>query len=653
MAKVNFNKDALKKHHFWIIAAVVPLLILIAVLIIWSGAGGAIAAGEKAITTSVEGASKKAPKGKWIEGELEKQKTVVASKKDKLWEFNWNDQKDLFTWPMDDKGKLVSFLRDPKDPAYAKDPKSAMILKFGSPLPNDSFQFDEFKDRNVYRKAFETEAKSMEPTQFAGGDWRNVLRYVPDWTDKQPESWMIWLALEDLWVQRGLLDPIRTVTKDMAIFKPVDEKGADGKPVPAGLKRTFVSPIWQLDLEVKAEGPRRYLTGKIKNLTDRVQLLGIGNIMTLNVYFDNQIVPFEFRVEGEYVEAGKKDATTIQYVPLYHDIPPDISPTAISKVTQVFDARTVPVKRIDRITIGKTSNRHANTSLKQPKFLPEAPVAAPDAPAGGDGADGALPKFGGGRMGAGGSMATAAAGLEGTFEPLKYRYIEVTDQVRRTPVAIVLVVDSLYLQDVLAAYSNSKLRFQIAQVHYKRFRDKLTIPTGPSGSSPGNGGSGSEGGTMFGNGLGGDAERGGMLSGGMAMGGRGMGGGSGGMAGMMASMMGARGGRTPGMASMAGGGMGGGFGSMVTSSGVAESQTAAGLIELTIYGVVSLYDRFGTTPDAAAAISTEKPGTPAPAPSPMTPANPANPAAPAPTPPPPGTSNPMPPGTGNDPKPGG
>ena len=30
MAKVNFNKDALKKHHFWIIAAVVPLLTLIA-----------------------------------------------------------------------------------------------------------------------------------------------------------------------------------------------------------------------------------------------------------------------------------------------------------------------------------------------------------------------------------------------------------------------------------------------------------------------------------------------------------------------------------------------------------------------------------------------------------------------------------------------
>jgi len=45
-----------------------------------------------------------------------------------------------------------------------------------------------------------------------------------------------------------------------------------------------------------------------------------------------------------------------------------------------------------------------------------------------------------------------------------------------------MVVDSMYLQDVLASYSNSKLRFQVAQVHYKRFRDKLPMPSAGSNS---------------------------------------------------------------------------------------------------------------------------------------------------------------------------
>ena len=156
MAQV--NKDALTKHHFWIIAAVVPILILVAVIIIWTGAGGAIASGAEAIVTSLKGGSAKLPKGKWILGKLDEQKAVVTAKKDILWAFNWNDQKELFTWPVDDKGKLTNFLRDPKDPVFAKDPKSAMILKFGSPLTNDNFQFTAFTETNVYRKAFETEA---------------------------------------------------------------------------------------------------------------------------------------------------------------------------------------------------------------------------------------------------------------------------------------------------------------------------------------------------------------------------------------------------------------------------------------------------------------------------------------------------------------
>ena len=54
---------------------------------------------------------------------------------------------------------------------------------------------------------------------------------------------------------------------------------------------------------------------------------------------------------------------------------------------------------------------------------------------------------------------------------------------------------------------------------------------------------------------------------------------------------------------------------MMFSTGVAESQTAAGLIELTIYGVVSLYDRYSVAPPegtAPADGATPAPTTPEP-----------------------------------------
>ena len=621
MAKV--NTDTLKKHHFWIVAGLVPLFVLLSVLFVWSGAGRAVAAGETELKGLIDGAKGKQPKGMWVLGELDKQKGVVAGKKDDLWKFNWDDQKSLFTWPVDSAGKLTKFLLDPKDPNYAKDPQQASVLKFGDPLPNDNFQYGEFTSPNVYRKAYEQEAKSLEPTQFVGGAWQNVLKYVPDWTEKQPESWMLWLALEDLWVQRGVLEPVRNVTKMASAFEPVEEKGADGKSAPAGLKRTFVSRLWQLDLEVKQDGPRRFLTGKLKNTTDRVQLLGLGNVMKLNVYFDRQTVPFEFRIEGEFVEAGKQ--VPINFVPLYHDLPSDLNPTTISRVTQEFDARTVPVKRVDQILMGKTGNRHAAGVLKPAKFLPVPdPSLSPIAPGGGgEGGPGGPPAMGGRGgegigsadgggvpggpgMGIPGAGGNTAGGLEGYFAASKSRYLDVTDQVRRMPVAVVLVIDSMYLQDVLSAYSNSKLRFQVSQIHFKRFRDKLSLPTSAGslgGSVGGFSGPGDGGGVMFGGGLGegdgGDPRGGGGPRGGVGPrgmpgggpfgpgGGITLGPGAGGPRGMPGAGGDPRGEGGPGM---------GNFGSTGFSSGVAESQTAAGLIELTIYGIVSLYDRYSDTP---------------------------------------------------------
>ena len=394
------------------------------------------------------------------------------------------------------------------------------------------------------------------------------------------------------------------------------------------------------------------------------------------MYFDNQTVPFDFRIEGEFVEAGK--TAKINYVPIFHDLPPELNPTSIARVTQEFDARTVPVKRIDRILLGKTGNRHFAGALKPPGFVP-APEVVPPAAGGEDGGavsgrgmaggpGGPGSPDGGGIPGPGGMasmMGNQATGLEGSFASMKSRYLEVTDQVRRMPVALVLVVDSMYLQDVLAAYSNAKLRFQVTQIHYKRFRDKLTLPV-PGGSGfPGGSGSLYDGGNEVmqggfgmeeGGGRGTGSPDGGDPRGGFAS--PGGPGGPGGFGGPPVGMMGGPRGMPGMMSGMGMQGYGGmsGFGSML-STGVAESQTAAGLIEVTIYGIVSLYDRFG---EIAPAETTGTPGSDKPVPtSPPTtppttpPANPNNPAAPAPTPPMGTPSNPMKPGDGTTPKPDG
>src|SRR6185295_2505097 len=66
------------------------------------------------------------------------------------------------------------------------------------------------------------------------------------------------------------------------------------------------------------------------------------------------------------------------------------------------------------------------------------------------------------------------------------RYIDVTDQVRRMPVSVVMVIDQSYLQDVLAAFSNSDhMRYQITQYHWKRVHLAATTVSDKGEEAPG------------------------------------------------------------------------------------------------------------------------------------------------------------------------
>ena len=170
----------------------------------------------------------------------------------------------------------------------------------------------------------------------------------------------------------------------------------------------------------------------------------------------------------------------------------------------------------------------------------------------------------------------------------KKRYLDANDQVRRMPVSVTVVVDQAYLQDVLLAFANSALRFQITQVTLNRFHGTLDLGGGSSGSS-GESGSVIYGGqTQFGAGFG--------TSGGLKPGGPGPGSLSGGPPRTSGPGPGGPGGPGMGPGSM------GSFGMTGQPSTVAESQLTSGLVELTVYGVVSLY----SSPEAAAADAAPK-----------------------------------------------
>src|SRR6266542_787409 len=90
------TNEKLKKHHFWILAGVAPLLTILAVVMILSEVGGAIvkeAADTDAKRKAAAGTQPKATK------EFKSQKVKLEEKKLKLWEVNYQQQKDQFTWP--------------------------------------------------------------------------------------------------------------------------------------------------------------------------------------------------------------------------------------------------------------------------------------------------------------------------------------------------------------------------------------------------------------------------------------------------------------------------------------------------------------------------------------------------------------------------
>jgi hypothetical protein len=628
------TKETLKKHHFWILVGVTPLLVLIAVIMIDSGVGAEIETKTKAINTAKDALKgKDAPKSEAFISKFGVQLEELGRKRTDLWKENWERQiglavkqvsgkdtvvqdpaRNLLRWPK--SGKLVRF-------NYGADyATNKAQLKFGDPIPNDTDEYKEFSKEEVYIAEFSNPAmKDIErepekrtgmadrvyPTSFAGG-WAAVLRHVQTpagWGESVPRPEQIWLVLEDIWVQRAALDAIKQVNDSIAKFYPVPRRDKDGAPQPeTNLERSFASRIWRIDMKVapRPSDNRFVMSGTLTNVTDRLQLLGAGNTLVLNVWLSSAAgaQPVQFRIGGEFVAGG----ATIAVSPAEdHVLPAGTSVDKIERIEQVFDTKTVPIRRIDHLALGKTDSRYAAYPLQMPLFpafkkeaeAAEAAKAAASSSSGPGGAGGSSlgPMGGTGSSKPPGSdsgnTAAAAGQLEGggTLESVidgnRKRYVEATAQIRRMPVAITVIVDQAYMHDVLMAYANLPMRFQVTQYHWQRFRGSIGGGGvyGSSGSSddiigPARGMEGS-GGIKFGSG---------SSLGPSPMGGSSLGPAPGGP--------GPKGGSSLGPSPGGPGPMGtpGGATASAPSGSFSEAQLTAGLVELTIYGIVSVYEKY-------------------------------------------------------------
>ncbi|HEV3203230.1 MAG TPA: hypothetical protein VGY77_02550 [Gemmataceae bacterium] len=484
---MKLDKETLIKEHFWFLLSLLVPLVLISMILLGSTSTTIIAGQEKNVKdakTKLESIPKSGPKNsQWME-KLEVRDKLADEQKSKIWKKAWEDQVSFMTWPENLSRELLDSLNK---------------MYFGAEIPERIRS--KYGDKEIYSPQFYQAIEVVQPKDPFGrvvvqtaNAWETLIR-IPVINIRPPTSEDIWLAQEDAWVQRGMLQIVRNANDMVAAFK---KKATNLKPEGSGLDRQiFTNSDWMLDLTLTRVENKTTLKCRLTNLGNRRESLGIY----FQVGFKGSTQNVVLIPEGEPLPPGKSVAWDRPLRPLEEG-----NPTAIETVKQLYDWRTVPIKRVDKIEIGYFSNRHATKELLMAAFSKPKEGEQKDASASGaiksSGDSPGLPMAPGGDREVTGSGKSHNEGT--TVNGLrKNRYIEVSEQVRRMPIGLVFIVDQEHIQDVLTAVANSPLRIQTTEVHWRRFHgdikpheeDKPMAEKGP-GSSEGRVVSGAAGGLL-------------------------------------------------------------------------------------------------------------------------------------------------------------
>jgi hypothetical protein len=468
------KNDKFLKLHTWIVFGVALLFAGIAFLIMFLMASGSISAKLKDIE-KVEADLKSKTNSKGEIKLLEEQKGKLEKQRETLWLDNYERQEaaKVFDWPPGD--------------ANFRALGSNKALKFGDEILVNN---NELAPQTMY-KAFDSGysklAAQLAPVRFANGSWKSTFRYVTNWGTKTAVEvpWM-WLALEDFWVQKAILLPIMDFNDEAATFVDVTPKPAKGEEDNL-LKRTLRNRIWELKLEVADPQGKPTIKGSLRNLSTRLRTLGVEKSMKVKIWFKDKVKEehdFELTIRGELVPGSgsieiKPEA--VKNVAELHQF---------HKVQQEFDEATVPVRLVKSVEMTKLDHKNRTATLEMPahiaKIVEADAAAAPAATSENNSMPGSPMSSTGGKpggfgsvggVGEGGSSSAASGAKAGPWETVlkgnKARYVKRTTDVRRMPIAMSVVVETDAVNELLVAYANSPMRFHITQTQWQRFNGSL------------------------------------------------------------------------------------------------------------------------------------------------------------------------------------
>lgn len=446
---MKLDKETFVKHHFWYLLGILVPLIFLALFLLWSGTAGAIEENQKKLEDKkklLEGIAgqKILPNSKWI-AELDKREKAALSQRDAIWKAMWEAQADLVTFP----------------PVLAKHKDGY----FGEKMdPRDRLQYAATDDQ--YKAQLEPVIQLVEPVDAQGRgvvqhnpkekDWYGQLRVILEWRGETPNTEEIWLAQEDLWVKRELLRAVRQANDSVAVFKRQQPAPKPDKSKGEFDRQVFTNPTWKMEVAAASREGKGILRLRLTNISRRRQEVRVD----FDVSFRGTQATERVVIDGEPLAPGAS---------LEKEVPLTLSAQlgnaeGVAGVRQIFDWRTAPVKRVDQLAIGYHCPRTAAQALKAYPFLELK----------GDPKQGVMTES------------------EYTDEGLRRkRYSEISPEVRRMPVAIVVIVDQSNIQDFLSAFASSKLQVQTTQWHWERYRGEIRpkgLPTLASKRSPGAGG---------------------------------------------------------------------------------------------------------------------------------------------------------------------
>lgn len=415
------------------------------------------------------------------------------------------------------------------------------------------------------------------PTSVSPGI-RGVLGELPTFTvPPNPEEF--WILQEDLSVRREMVWTLRKALAEMAVMTrmppPKENPGAV----------VLVNSAWELTLIPEAGGRLSekstlrnvHSQGRPQALYDKALgwktefMLAQGANTRVTLSFDGD--PLPYGQARSFKEFGAMNVGTLDFNQEFLAV-------------QTFKRANCPLRKVSALELGALGQDIRNfkpAELKIRATLPEekgeesaaaAPTGAPpgESPGGEGPGSSMMPGVG---AAAGPKNATALNGLD------RARYLVSNEVCRHLPIAVRLQVDQAHVNTVLSTMANNKLRMQITQVEWNHVPRSRPMLAGGLPGMPGSGGFGFPG-----------APPGGLpgtgVSPGMAP--------IGGIPGATPGLPGGPG--VPGLPGRppvgAPGGPGAGGNPALASLGLEDGN----LIDLTIYAIASLYERYPPKPGA-------------------------------------------------------